>query len=139
MRTNIEMCETVKINNIPDDRGSLCFVESGKDINFKIKRIYYIYGVPKDSKRGSHAHKNLHQLFIPISGKFDLKINDGDKEKIINMKSPSIGIYIPPMIWREVENFSRTAVCLVLASEFYSLDDYIYNFDYFKELKNEGN
>ena len=135
MKTDINMCKKIKIKNISDERGSLCVVESNLNINFVIKRVYYIHQVPKGFKRGSHAHKNLHQFFIALSGEFDLKVNDGSSEKIIHMNNPSEGVYLPPMIWRELENFSNTAICFVLASENYQKSDYIFDFEEFKKSK----
>lgn len=132
----LDKCKEVTLNKATDPRGNLVFVESGFDIPFKIERIYYLYDVPYGSERGGHAHKELEQLIIPLSGSFDLVITDGYGERTINMSNPSVGIYLCSGIWRELKNFTSGAVCLVLASRHYDEFDYIRSYDEFIEHKN---
>jgi dTDP-4-dehydrorhamnose 3,5-epimerase-like enzyme len=121
----IEACGLIELPHIHDERGSLSFVESGAHIPFGIERIYYLYGVPDAKVRGAHAHKHLKQLIVPISGSFDIELDDGESKKTFHMNRPDQGLYICPMIWRDLSNFSGGAVCLVLASEKYDEADYI--------------
>ncbi len=131
----IEACRLIELPHIQDERGSLGFVESGEHIPFEIARIYYLYGVPDSKVRGAHAHKQLQQLIIPTSGSFDIEIDDGDNKKIFHLNRPDQGLYICPMIWRDLSNFSGGAVCLVLASEKYDELDYIRDYDDFMNLR----
>lgn len=116
--------------NIPgntDSRGSLCFIENKCPIPFEIQRVYWLYDINDGMCRGGHAHKELHQIMVPISGSFNIKLFDGHNKKVINLNSPSIGLYICPMIWRELFDFSSNAVCMVLASQRYTESDYYRN------------
>jgi oxalate decarboxylase/phosphoglucose isomerase-like protein (cupin superfamily) len=126
---NAKLLELPKIS---DPRGNLSFVEAGVHIPFDIKRIYYLYDVPGGADRGGHAHKNLHQLIIAISGSFDILLNDGYNKKLFHLNRSYIGLYVPPMLWRDLNNFSSGGVCMVLASEHYSRDDYIYDYKQFQ-------
>jgi dTDP-4-dehydrorhamnose 3,5-epimerase-like enzyme len=116
-----------------DKRGNLSVIESGQNIPFQIKRVYYLYDVPGGTKRGGHAHKNLEQLLIAVSGSFDVILHNGKTQKKITLNRPNCGLYIPKMTWREIENFSSGSVCLVLASKHYDESDYIRNFKEFKK------
>lgn len=120
----INNCILYRFPKIQDRRGNLTFIEGAKHIPFNIKRIYYLYDVPGGSKRGGHAHKNLNQILIALSGSFDVMLYDGKEKKMVHLNSPQQGLIIVPMVWREIINFSSGAVCLVLASEHYSEDDY---------------
>jgi len=124
----ISHCSVIQIPKIIDPRGSLSFVESEKHLPFSINRIYYLYGVPEGASRGSHAHKDLHQLIIAVSGVFEVSLNDGRETRKISLSSPDEGLYVCPMIWRELNNFSTDAVCLVLASHPYDENDYFRNY-----------
>jgi len=114
-------------------RGNLSFVEGGEHVPFDIKRIYYLYDVPGGSERGSHAHYNLHQLIIAVSGSFDVELDDGFASGVFSLNRASSGLYVCPMMWRTLKNFSSGAVCLVIASERYAEEDYIRNYVDFKE------
>jgi hypothetical protein len=120
----IDKCNLIKLPQIIDSRGNLSFVEGNSQIPFDIARIYYLYDVPGGAERGGHAHKNLSQLIIAISGSFDIIIADGIDKKRIHMNRSYMGLYVCPMIWRELDNFSSGSVCLVLASNKYDEDDY---------------
>jgi len=130
------MPKNPQIIDIPvahDKRGNLSVVESGETIPFSIKRVYYLYDVPGGTKRGGHAHRKLEQLIIAASGSFDVVLHNGKKKESYTLNRSNIGLYIPKMTWREIENFSSGAVCLVLASEHYDESDYIRNFKEFKD------
>ena len=124
-------CKMVDLPKINEPRGNLTFIEGGRHIPFEIKRVYYLYDVPGGAERGGHAHKNLHQLIIAMSGSFDVVLNDGAKKKRFHLNRSYSGIYICPMIWRELDNFSSGSVCMVLASNFYDEADYYRNYEEF--------
>ena len=130
----IENCKTISLPKIVDARGNLTFVENANHIPFDIKRIYYLYNVPKGAKRGAHGHINLEQLVIAISGSFDIVLDDAFNKRTYRLDSPEIGLYISKGIWRDMINFSTDAVCFVLASEPYNEDDYIRNYKDFIQL-----
>ncbi len=119
------------IPSIKDPRGNLAVLENSK-LPFKPKRVYYLFDVPSGSERGGHAHKNLLQLIIPLSGSFDLVLKDGKNQKSVTLQNPTKGVLIPTMVWRELRNFSAGSVCLVLASEEYEEEDYIRDWEVFK-------
>jgi len=119
------------LTRIVDNRGNLTYIESGKHIPFEIKRVYYLYDVPGGTSRGGHGHKKLKQLIIAISGSFDITVDDGCEKQIIHLNRSFQGLYIPPMMWRDLDNFSSGAVCMVLASEFYDEGDYFRDYDAF--------
>jgi dTDP-4-dehydrorhamnose 3,5-epimerase-like enzyme len=120
----ISDCFVVDLPKINDPRGNLTFVEGRQHIPFDIRRVYYLYDVPGGAERGGHAHKELHQLIIAMSGSFDIHLDDGHQKKTIHMNRSYYGLYVCPMIWREIDNFSSGAVCMVLASERYDELDY---------------
>lgn len=131
MLATIDKCDTVDLPRITDPRGNLTFVESNRHIPFAIQRVYYLYDVPGGAQRGGHAHKALHQLIIAMSGSFDVHLDDGHTKKIVHMDRSYYGLYICPMIWREIDNFSSGAVCMVLASNYYDESDYYREYDQF--------
>lgn len=127
----LEQCKTLELPRANDPRGNLTFVESGRHIPFDIKRVYYLYDVPGGAERGGHAHKALHQLIIAMSGSFDIHLDDGYVKKTIHMNRSYNGLYVCPMIWRGLDNFSSGSVCMVLASDFYDEHDYYRDYDTF--------
>lgn len=124
------MVNLLNIPKIVDSRGNLAVIEK-ETIPFKIKRVYYLYDVPSNSYRGGHAHKKLKQFLIALSGSFDVRLKDGKSETIVTLNKPDKGLLIEPGTWREIENFSSGAICLVVASEVYDEDDYIRDFNEF--------
>ena len=122
----------IEIPKIVDEhgRGKLSFIEKNV-IPFKIERVYYLYDVPSDAYRGGHAHKKLKQFIIALSGSFEVLLDNGKEKQKIMLNKPNKGLLIPTGVWRELDNFSSGAVCLVLASEEYDEDDYIRDYNKF--------
>jgi len=128
--------QIIDLPQIKDNRGNLSVIESLNQIPFEIKRVYYLYDVPGGAERGGHAHKNLEQLIIAISGSFDVILDDGITSKNYHLNRSYYGLYVPKMTWRELNNFSSNSVCLVLASNFFSEDDYYRKYEDFITAKN---
>lgn len=123
--TTIYDCSIINLPKIGEDmRGSLSFVEAERHVPFAIERAYYLYDVPGGVERGGHAHKELQQLIVALSGSFEVRLDDGRQRRSVTLDRPYNGLYIPTMIWRELVNFSSGAVLFVLASNVYSEDDY---------------
>ncbi len=121
----IEQCQVVELPKVTDPRGNLSFIEGGRHVPFEIKRVYYLYDVPGGETRAGHAMKTGSKFIIAASGSFDLVLDDGKTRKTVGLNRSWKGVYVPPMIWRELVNFSSAGVCLVLASDFYDEVDYI--------------
>lgn len=126
-------CRLVNLPKVADARGNLTFVEGGEHIPFDIRRVYYLYDVPGGAERGGHSHKALHQLLIALSGSFDIVLDDGRRRVRQHLNRSYCGLYIPPMIWREIDNFSGGSVCLVLASEKFDEADYFRDYSAFRK------
>jgi dTDP-4-dehydrorhamnose 3,5-epimerase-like enzyme len=124
-------CIITELPRIQDPRGNLTFVEAGRQAPFDIRRVYYLYDVPGGSERGGHAHLQLHQLMIAMSGSFDIVLDDGFDRKRVHLNRSYNALYIPPMTWRELDNFSSGSVCMVLASEHFDEADYIRDYSAF--------
>lgn len=124
----IDACRIIELPRFADARGSLGVIEAGVHTSFAIKRVYYLYDVPSGQKRGSHAHLALHQLIVAMSGSVEVVLDDGRQKQRFRLERPDQGLYICPMIWRRLENFSLAAVCVVLASEHFQEDDYIHDY-----------
>ena len=127
----IANCRIIDLPKISDPRGNLTFVEGTKHVPFDIRRVYYLYDVPGGAERGGHAHKELQQLIIAMSGSFDVLLDDGRSKKRIHLNRSYNGLYVCPMIWRELDNFSSGSVCMVLASNPYQESDYYRDYDDF--------
>lgn len=130
---SVNACRFIEFKKITDPRGNLTPIEGDLDIPFSIKRAYYLYDVPSGTSRAGHAHKALQQIILPISGSFDVLVNDGKDSKVCHMNRPNIGLYLPRLIWRELDNFSAGAVCFVLASLNYDENDYYRDYPSFLE------
>ena len=128
-------CTIVELGKHPHESGSITVVENGVSVPFATKRVYYLYDVPGGGSRGSHAHKGLYQLIIAASGSFSVTLDDGKVKRTFLLNRPYQGLMIVPGIWRTLDDFSSGAVCLVLASETYSEDDYIRDYDEFLTCK----
>ena len=129
-------CRIIDLPQNHDNRGNLTFVEGDRHIPFDIKRIYYLYDVPGGASRAAHGHKALHQFMIAMSGSFDVILDDGFDKRLFHLNRSYFGLYIPPMMWRELNNFSSNSVCLVLASEHYDESDYFREYGEFIDAVN---
>lgn len=133
--TTIHDTVLLDISKIHDTRGNLSVVQ-GNDIPFEMKRVYYLYDVPSGARRGGHSHKDQQELLVALSGSFDVILHDGNEKKTVTLNKPNVGLFIINGIWRELENFSSGAVCLVIASDVFDEADYIRDFDDYKLSKN---
>lgn len=135
---NVFDCTMIELDKHHSDRkGNLCVVENGNTIPFDVKRVYYLYDVPGGESRGSHAHRKLEQLIIAASGSFTVTLNDGKCKRSFHLNRPYQGLYVKPGMWRELDDFSSGAVCMVLASEVYDAKDYIRDYDEFLNYRKE--
>ena len=131
----IQDCRIIELPKITERRGNLTFIEGGRHVPFEIRRVYYLYDVPGGAERGGHAHKALHQLIIAMSGSFDVILDDGHEKKRFHLNRSYYGLYVCPMIWRELDNFSSGSVCVVLASNLYEESDYFRDYNPFLRAK----
>lgn len=133
---SLNRCRVIEFPKITDPRGNLTFIEGNRHIPFNIQRVYYLYDVPGGAERGGHAHKELHQLIVAMSGSFDVILDDGYEKKRFHLNRSYYGLYVCPLIWRELDNFSSGSVCMVLASNLYDAADYYRDYEVFlKALK----
>lgn len=126
---SVQQARILQLPRIQDPRGNLTFIQTGDHIPFDIKRVYYLYDVPGGSSRGGHAHKKLQQLMIAITGSFDVILDDSRERRTFHLNRSYHGLYVPPMLWRELDNFSSGSVCMVLASTCYEEEDYYRDYD----------
>jgi hypothetical protein len=117
-------CRIIQLPQITDPRGNLTFIEGERHIPFPIKRVYYLYDVPGGATRAGHGHKTLQQLIIAMSGSFDIELDDGLAKQKYHLNRSYYGLYVSPMMWREIDNFSSGSVCMVLASDYFDEADY---------------
>lgn len=134
---SLKEVQRIQLPRIIDPRGNLTFIEEDKHIPFNIQRVYWIYDVPGGEVRGGHAYKSLSEFIVALSGSFDIILDDGRETSTFSLNRSYFGIFVPKMIWRSVENFSTNSLCLILASEIYDPEDYIYDYENFKEMLNE--
>ena len=127
----IANCHLIDLPKIEDQRGNLTFIEGTRHVPFDIKRIYYLYDVPGGSSRGGHAHRELKQVLIAMSGSFDVILDAGHGKQRFHLNRSYYGLYVPPMVWRELDNFSSGSVALALASENFDESEYIRDYDGF--------
>lgn len=127
----IEKIDVLDIPKITDPRGNLAVIEKDT-LPYEVKRVYYLYDVPSDAYRGGHSHKECLEFLVALSGSFEVVLDDGTSKKRVTLNKPNKGLLIPTGVWRELENFSSGAVCLVLASEEYEEADYIREYEVFK-------
>jgi hypothetical protein len=128
-------CNVLTLPKIHNRAGNITALNNAMDIPFDVNRVYYLYDVPGGENRGGHAHKELQQLIVAISGSFDITIDDGRAKKTVSLNRPYFGLHIIPGIWRDLTNFSSGAICLVLASHKYDANDYIRNYEEFIRMK----
>lgn len=131
----LEDCRIIELPKIHNPQGNLTFVESNNQIPFNIQRVYHVYDVPGGAERGGHAHKNLHQFIVAMSGSFDITLDDGKDKKKFHLARSYYGLYVCPMIWREIDNFSSGSVLMCLASEKYDETDYFRRYDDFMRAR----
>jgi len=136
-KNKINDCKIQKFTKIHDDTGNLIVIENEDILNYEIKRVYYLYDIPGGVVRGGHAHKKLYETLISVMGSFDVIIDDGKQRKKISLNRSDIGLKIVPGIWRELNNFSSGAICLVLASANYCEEDYIRDYNEYEVIVND--
>lgn len=128
----IEDCKLLELPVVENPQGHLTFIEEQRHVPFPIARVYYLYDVPEGAVRGGHAHQELEQLIVPIGGELDVIVDDSERRERIHLHQPHVGLHIPRMIWRELENFSAGSFCLVLASALYDEADYYRDYEEFR-------
>jgi dTDP-4-dehydrorhamnose 3,5-epimerase-like enzyme len=133
--TSVYDCSVIEIDKHHNDAGNITVIENQKTIPFEVNRVYYLYDIPGGEERGGHAHRELQQLIVAVSGSFDVVLDDGNVKRTITLNRPYQGLLIVPGIWRELNNFSSGSVCLVLASNKYDEADYIREYQSFLEYK----
>jgi dTDP-4-dehydrorhamnose 3,5-epimerase-like enzyme len=126
--SSVDDCRLIDLPKISDRRGNLTFIEESRHIPFDIRRVYYLYDVPGGETRAGHAHRRLQQFLIAASGSFDVVVRDLTRVRRVSLNRSYFGLYIPPLIWRELVNFSTGSVCLSLVSEHYDENEYIRDF-----------
>jgi hypothetical protein len=127
----IAQCRLIELPKIGDPRGNLTFIEGNRHVPFAIARVYYLYDVPGGAHRAGHAHRELEQVIVAMSGSFDIHLDDGTARKTFHMNRSYFGLYLPSMIWREIDNFSSGAVCMALASAWFDEADYYRDYETF--------
>jgi len=132
-RATVYDCSVIILPKIKNRAGNITPIHPFKNVPFDIKRVYYLYDVPGGESRGGHGHKELQQLIVAASGSFDVLLDDGENKKVVNLNRPYFGLLMPSGIWRELLNFSSGSICLVMASMLYSEDDYIREYEDYKQ------
>jgi dTDP-4-dehydrorhamnose 3,5-epimerase-like enzyme len=131
-------CKIINFPKVADSRGNLSFIEEEKHVPFQIRRVYYLCDVPSGATRGGHAHRTMQQIIIALSGSFDVVVDNGMDRKSYFLNRPHYGLYVPPPIWRQLENFSSNSVAVMLVSTFFEESDYIRDYDTFKKMVENG-
>lgn len=131
MTGRIDQCRLIQLPMVSHPSGGLTFLEGDRHVPFAIKRVYFIHGVPSGSRRGAHAHLALHQVLVAANGSFEVILDDGTTRRSFVLGDPNQGLYICPMIWRELVGFSEGAVCLAIASEYFSENDYVRDYAHY--------
>lgn len=137
MTTTVDDCRIIELGKHHGATGNITVVENGKVIDFDIKRVFYIYDIPGGVTRGAHAHKTLRELIVAATGSFEVRVFDGENEKVFLLSHPSKALYLPCGVWEELRNFSSGSIALVLASTPYTPEDYFRDFDEFLKYKKE--
>jgi len=130
----LEDCGLRDLPKMADARGNLSFIESGRHVPFEVQRVYYLYDVPGGTDRGAHAYRKLQHFIVALAGSFDVMLDDGAQSRRFTLSRAYFGLYVSPMIWRRLDNFSSGAVCMVLASEHYDPEDCIDEYEDFRRL-----
>src|SRR5574344_1855747 len=137
IKNTVYDCSVIDMDKHHHVKGNITVVENSKTIPFDVKRIYYLYDVPGGEARGGHAHKALYQLIVAMSGSFTVTLDDGENRETVLLNHPWQGLLIKPGMWRTLDDFSSGAVCMVLASEFFEEEDYIYEYDEYLDYKRQ--
>ena len=137
MKTTIDDCRIIELGKHHGATGNITVVENGKVIDFDIKRVFYIYDIPGGVTRGAHAHKTLRELIVAATGSFEVRVFDGEREKVFLLNHPSKALYLPCGVWEELRNFSSGSVALVLASTPHMPEDYFRDIDEFLKYRKE--
>jgi len=135
---NLNDCRLIDLPKVSDPRGNLTFVEGGRHIPFQISRVFYLYDVPGGESRAGHSNIEAEQFIVAMSGSFDVIVDDGVSKRKFHLNRAYYGLYLPSFVWREIENFSSGAVCMVLTSTMYSANDYIRDYDEFVKRRKAG-
>lgn len=130
---DLESCRLITLPKIADPRGNLTFIEANRHVPFEIRRLYYLYDVPGGESRAGHAHRRLEQFIIAATGSFDVVLDNGYERKRFFLNRAHYGLYVPSLVWRELENFSSGSLCVVLASDYYDENDYYRDYQEFTE------
>ena len=134
----VEDARIIELPKFLDARGNLSFAEQNNHIPFEIKRTYWIYDVPGGEDRGGHAFRENQEFVIALSGAFDVVVDNGSTKKTFTLNRSYYGLYIPKGLWRTMENFSTNAFALEFGSIPYTIEDYVYDYDEFKQMKSHG-
>jgi hypothetical protein len=134
----VEYFKIVTFPKITGSRGNLTFLERGTHVPFAIERVFYITDVPNGAERGGHAHKTLHEIIIALSGSFDVELTDGSTNTRVQLSQPEKGLYIKPLVWRELRNFSTGSICMVLTSAGFDEAEYYRDYKGFLAAKREA-
>ncbi len=134
--TSVFDCTIIELPKVQNPKGNLTVVSNNVEVPFEVERIFYIYDIPGGSDRGAHAHKECHQFLCAASGSFEVELDDGKIKRTVVLNRPNYGLHIPPGIWAAEKGFSSGAICLVLASHLFDENDYLRNYDEFKEYRN---
>jgi hypothetical protein len=137
-RNSVYDCSVVTLPKVANRAGNITALHSSIEVPFGIQRVFYLYDVPGGESRGAHAHIKCHQFLVAVSGSFEVLLDDGKVKRLVQLNRPYFGLHIPPLIWASEINFSSGSICLVLASEKYSEQDYIRDYDEFLEHKRDG-
>jgi dTDP-4-dehydrorhamnose 3,5-epimerase-like enzyme len=135
LKTTINDCKLIEFPKNHQLNGNLTSITNREEVPFDIKRIYYLYDVPGGNSRGGHAHKDLHQIMVALSGSFTVTLDDGNEKRSFHLYQPYQGLLLPPGLWRDLDTFSSGSICMVLASELYDENDYFRNYEEFKSWK----
>lgn len=135
---SLDDCKIIDLPRINDPRGNLTFIEGGNHVPFDIARVYHLYDVPGGAERGGHAHKELQEFLVAMSGSFDVVLDDGEHKQTFHLNRSYMGLYVPSMIWRDLGNFSSGSVCMVLASSRYDESDYYRDYSEFLEAREQA-
>lgn len=137
MKTTVDDCRIIELGKHHGATGNITVVENGKVIDFDIKRVFYIYDIPGGVTRGAHAHKTLRELIVAATGSFEVRVFDGEREKVFLLNHPSKALYLSCGVWEELRNFSSGSVALVLASTPHMPEDYFRDIDEFLKYRKE--